>query len=128
MAKAHGSPKTGCRKKGRVGVESGLGDLPPPAAVEAMTLAGRHAPNTNALTGEMRADPLPVRLCLPAGRFFGPGPSRLRKTSPAKVSPATRRETAHSTLPLRLYLEMSAFEAFLSCREASTAKRCHFET
>jgi hypothetical protein len=36
---------------------------------------------------------------LASGRFFGPGPSRLRKTSPAKVSPATRRETAHSTLP-----------------------------
>jgi hypothetical protein len=44
MAKAKGSPKTGGRKKGRVGVESGLGDLPPPAAVEAMTLAGINAP------------------------------------------------------------------------------------
>jgi hypothetical protein len=43
MAKAKGSPKTGGRKKGRVGVESGLGDLPPPAAVE-MTLAGINAP------------------------------------------------------------------------------------
>ena len=69
----------------------------------------------------MRADPPPVR----QRAFFGPGPSAVGLgRHPTPKGPATRRETAHSTPPLRLYLEMSAFEVFLSRREASTGKRC----
>ena len=71
----------------RVGVESGLGDLPPPAAAEAMTLAGINAPAHVRLACQIRPqhDITVTRLVAPPVRQRGKtaAASRSRRASSA---------------------------------------------
>jgi adenylate cyclase len=86
----------------RVGVESGLGDLPPPAAAEAMTLAGINAPAHVRLACQIRPqhDITVTRLVAPPVRQRG-------KTAAASESEGIERNLVVLFLDTRGFTSMT---------------------
>lgn len=89
----------------RVGVESGLGDLPPPAAAEAMTLAGINAPAHVRLACQIRPqhDITVTRLVAPLVRQRG-------KTAAASEAEGSERNLAV------LFLDTRGFTSIAEAR------------
>jgi adenylate cyclase len=89
----------------RVGVESGLGDLPPPAAAEAMTLAGINAPAHVRLACQIRPqhDITITRLVAPPARQRG-------KTAAASEAEGIERNLAV------LFLDTRGFTSIAEAR------------
>jgi hypothetical protein len=81
--------------------------------------ARRHAPNTKALTGEMRADPLPVRPLLASGRFFSQG---LLRSAWEDIPRQSRRRRDVKRLMARRHCGFTS-KCRLSKHSCRTAKR-----
>ena len=87
----------------RVGVESGLGDLPPPGAGEAMTLAGIHAPPHVRLACQIRP-----RHAITVTRLVAP--VRRRGKAPAEAQGGVERNLAV------LFLDTRGFTSIAEAR------------